>query len=218
MGVLLSPSMMCADFNNLKSEVDKLNSTDIDMYHMDIMDGLYVPNFAMGLEDYKVVRRNTQKMLDVHLMIENPHKYVKLFSEAGADLIYFCPDAEQQPSRTIDEIHELGKKAGIAVNTNISFEVIKELLPVVDYVLVMTVEPGFAGQNFKSFVLPKLEKLIEKKADYGYILGIDGAVTKEKIKVLHEKGVDNFVLGTSALFGKKQSYKDIIFNIKNEND
>lgn len=218
MSLLLSPSMMCADFGNLGKEMQQLNDADVDMYHMDVMDGKYVTNFALGPEDYQTIRSLTKKPLDAHLMIENPRDYVKFFSELGADIIYFCPDAETQPARTIDDIHALGKKAGIAVNTGTSFETVKELLSIVDYVLIMTVHPGFAGQPFQDFVMPKLEQFIEVKEKYNFILGIDGAVSREKIKQLHQKGVDNFILGTSALFNKPSSYQETISEIRKENE
>lgn len=212
--ILLSPSMMCANFSSLATEIDNLNNANVDMYHMDVMDGQYVPNFGLGPEDYSAIRKLTNKPMDVHMMIENPRKYFKLFSDLGADILYFCPDAEPQSARAIDEIHDLGKKAGIAINTGTSFETVKELLPNVDYVLVMTVHPGFAGQPFQDFVMPKLNKFISEKDKYDYVLGIDGAVSVDKIKSLSKKGVDNFILGTSALFGKKDSYKEIIDNIR----
>lgn len=218
MTLLLSPSMMCADFSCLSDEVAKLNEADVDIYHMDVMDGNYVPNFALGPEDYQIIRKCTNKKLDVHLMIDKPHRFIKFFSDLGADIIYFCPEVEQQPARVIDEIHLLGKKAGIAVNTGISFETVKDLLPIIDFVLVMTVNPGFAGQKFQDFVLPKLYRFAEAGSEYGYTLGIDGAVSTSKIKNLHKKGVDNFILGTSALFGKSQSYQEIIKDIRKEND
>lgn len=218
MTLLLSPSMMCANFKNLMTEVNQLNDAGADMYHMDIMDGQYVPNFALSPEDYQTIRGLTDKPMDAHLMIENPRKYIKFFADLGTNLIYFCPDAEQQPARTIDDIHDNGMKAGIAVNTGTSFETVKELLPKIDYVLVMTVHPGFAGQPFQEFVLPKLRKFAEEKTKYGYVLGIDGAVSRERIKQLHKIGVDNFILGTSALFNKDQSYKEIIQDIRKEND
>lgn len=218
MTLLLSPSIMCANFSCLQNEVEKLNEAEVDMFHMDVMDGIYVPNFALGPEDYQTVRKNTDKKMDVHLMIENPHRFIRFFSDLGADIIYFCPEAEQQPAKTIEEIHLLGKKAGIAINTGISFGTVKELLPIIDYVLVMTVNPGFAGQKFQDFVLPKLCHFAQIKSEYGYTLGIDGAVSLNKIKQLHKKGVDNFILGTSALFGKNQSYKEIISEIRREND
>lgn len=181
------------------------------------MDGQYVPNFALGPEDYKTIRSLTSKMMDARLMIKNLHNYVKFFSNLGADVIYFCPDAEIQPVRTIDDIHALGRKAGFAVNTGTSFATVEELLPKIDYVLVMTVHPGFAGQAFQDFVLPKLDQFIEAKKKYDYVLGIDGAVSREKINQLHAKGVDNFILGTSTLFGKNKSFKKIIEEIRKEN-
>ena len=218
MSLMLSPSMMCADFSNLASQVKQLDEAGVDMYHMDVMDGKYVPNFALGPEDYRTIRKLTNKSLDAHLMIENPRNYVEFFSELGADLIYFCPDAEVQPARTIDDIHALGKKAGIAVNTGTSFAMVEELLPKIDYVLVMTVHPGFAGQPFQDFVLPKLDRFISAKKKYGYVLGIDGAVSRTKITKLHAQGVDNFILGTSALFGKGKSFAETINEIRKENE
>lgn len=217
MTLILSPSMMCANFNNLKDEVKKLDESDINIYHMDIMDGRYVPNFALGPEDYMAIRKLTKKPMDAHLMIENPRRYINYFAKLGTNLVYFCPDAEIQPARTIDDIHEAGMKAGIAINTGTSYETVKELLPMVDYVLVMTVHPGFAGQPFQENVIPKLEKFCGMKERYNYILGIDGAVSRDRIKSLYKKGVDNFILGTSALFNKNQDYQDIISSIRKEN-
>lgn len=218
MTLLLSPSMMCADFKNLASDVKQLNEAGVDMYHMDIMDGQYVPNFGLSPEDYQTIRDLTDKPMDAHLMIKNPRQYIEFFAELGTNLVYFCPDAEQQPARTIDDIHAAGMKAGIAVNTGTSFESVKELLPNIDYVLVMTVHPGFAGQPFQDFVMPKLNQFIAAKKQYGYVLGIDGAVSRAKIMELHKAGVDNFILGTSALFGKDEDYMTIISDIRKEND
>ena len=111
----------------------------------------------------------------------------------------------------------MGKKAGIAVNTGTSFTTVQELLPNADYVLVMTVHPGFAGQPFQDFVMPKLDQFIAAKEKYEFVLGIDGAVSREKINQLHRKGVDNFILGTSALFNKSVSYQETIAQIRKEN-
>lgn len=213
---LLCPSLMCADFSKLQDEVEKLDKAGIDIFHIDFMDGSFVPNFGMGLQDFDMVRSSTQKKVDVHLMIQNPSKYVEMFATRGADIIYIHPEADQQAARTLEDIRKLGKKAGIAINPGTAVETIFELLPLVDYVMVMTVNPGFAGQKYLEYVNPKIEKLIKLGADFDFEVMVDGAVSLEKIRKLSENGVSGFVLGTSALFGKKEKYKEIISKIRNE--
>ncbi|WP_422699077.1 ribulose-phosphate 3-epimerase [Enterococcus durans] len=213
---LLCPSLMCADFSKLQDEVEKLDKAGIDIFHIDFMDGSFVPNFGMGLQDFDMVRASTQKKVDVHLMIQNPSKYVEMFATRGADIIYIHPEADQQAARTLEDIRKLGKKAGIAINPGTAVETIFELLPLVDYVMVMTVNPGFAGQKYLEYVNPKIEKLIKLGADFDFEVMVDGAVSLEKIRKLSENGVSGFVLGTSALFGKKEKYKKIISKIRNE--
>lgn len=213
---LLCPSLMCADFSKLQDEVEKLDKAGIDIFHIDFMDGSFVPNFGMGLQDFDMVRASTQKQVDVHLMIQNPSKYVEMFATRGADIIYIHPEADQQAARTLEDIRKLGKKAGIAINPGTAVETIFELLPLVDYVMVMTVNPGFAGQKYLEYVNPKIEKLIKLGADFDFEVMVDGAVSLEKIRKLSENGVSGFVLGTSALFGKKEKYKEIISKIRNE--
>ncbi|ATO56171.1 ribulose phosphate epimerase [Loigolactobacillus coryniformis subsp. coryniformis] len=211
---LISPSMMCANFANLENEVRELEAAGIDMFHMDIMDGQFVPNFGMGLQDYELISQITTKPLDAHLMIENPSHYVKLFSDLGASLIYIHPEADRHPARTIDIIHQLGKKAGIAIDPDTALATVRELLPLVDAILVMTVNPGFAGQKFLDAVLPKLQAVCQLKQDFDYIVGVDGAISPERIQQLSKLGVSNFVVGTSALFGKSKDYKTIIDHLK----
>lgn len=213
---LLCPSLMCADFSKLQDEVEKLDKAGIDIFHIDFMDGSFVPNFGMGLQDFDMVRASTQKQVDVHLMIQNPSKYVEMFATRGADIIYIHPEADQQAARTLEDIRKLGKKAGIAINPGTAVETIFELLPLVDYVMVMTVNPGFAGQKYLEYVNPKIEKLIKLGADFDFEVMVDGGISLEKIRKLSENGVSGFVLGTSALFGKKEKYKEIISKIRNE--
>jgi len=213
---LLCPSMMCADFKSLENEMEALNAADVDVYHIDIMDGKFVPNFGMGLQDFEYIRKSTEKDVDVHLMIENPNNYIEFFADKGADIIYFHPEADLHPARTIDKIHEKNVKAGIALNPGTSIDLVRPLLSLVDFVLVMTVNPGFAGQKYLNFVNEKIEGLSNLKIDKGYRFEIvvDGAISPEKIKVLSNVGVKGFVLGTSALFGKDESYGTIIEKLK----
>jgi len=217
MKLLLSPSMMCADFSNLKQEIQQLNNAKIDYFHMDIMDGSFVPNFGMGLQDYAYIGQAAQHPLDVHLMIDRPSRYIKLFSDLGAQMIYFHPEAEQQSARTIDTIHQLGKKAGIAINPGTSVSEIEALLPIVDAVMVMTVNPGFAGQPFLDYVVPKIKQLVDLQEQYHYVIGVDGAISEERIEQLSALGVENFILGTSTLFGKQKNYAEIIDDVRQDN-
>lgn len=209
---LLCPSMMCANFRSLQEEVQALNAANVDIYHIDIMDGKFVPNFGMGLQDLEYIRKSTDKLVDVHLMIDNPSEYVDLFSDKGANIIYFHPEADLHPTRTIDRIHANNVKAGIALNPGTSIEAVKPLLSLVDYVLVMTVNPGFAGQKYLDFVNEKIEELSEwrDKGNYHFEIVVDGAISPEKIEQLSKLGVKGFVLGTSALFGKDESYEMIV--------
>ena len=211
---LLCPSMMCADFSNLKQDTIDLANAGADIFHIDFMDGDFVPNFGMGLQDFELIRSVTDKPVDVHLMINNPGKYVGMFADMGADIIYVHPEADQQITRTLDVIKSKGKKAGIDLNPGTSISMVEELLPLVDYVMVMTVNPGFAGQAFLDFTVDKVEKLCALREEYGYEVMVDGAISPEKIEMLSEKGVKGFILGTSSLFGKEESYEEILTKLK----
>ena len=211
---ILCPSMMCADYNSLQTEVRRLNETEADIFHVDVMDGSFVPNYAMGLEDLKCIRKNTDKKVDVHLMVDHPETAVEVFGGAGADIIYVHPETDRHIARTLTRIRNMGTAPGIAINPGTSIESIIELLPLVDYILVMTVNPGFAGQKYLDFVNGKIRNLAEFKDEYGFKLMADGAISPEKITELSKIGVDGFVLGTSSLFGKAEEYDAIIGRLK----
>lgn len=211
---IICPSMMCANFENLKNEVFELDNAGADIFHIDVMDGNFVPNFGMGLQDIEVIRASTNKMIDTHLMINNPNKFIPLFAEIGVDIIYVHPESEIQITRTLDLIKKYDKKSGIAINPGTSIHTIIELLNLVDYILVMTVNPGFAGQQYLDFVNNKILDIVKVKQNYSFEIIVDGAISQEKIKQLSTIGVDGFVLGTSALFKKEESYKNIIDKIK----
>ncbi|ALS03356.1 ribulose phosphate epimerase [Enterococcus silesiacus] len=205
---------MCADFSNLEKETQELDQAGIDIFHMDFMDGSFVPNFGMGLQDFELVRSVTEKPVDVHLMIQEPSKYVEKFADLGADIIYIHPEADRQAARTLDIIQQKGKKAGIALNPGTSVEMIQELLPLVDYVMVMTVNPGFAGQKYLSYTNSKIEKLVALSKEYDFDVMVDGAISPEKIEKLSKIGVTGFVLGTSALFGKTGTYQETLEKLR----
>ena len=207
---LLCPSMMCADFGNLQQEIEDLEKSCIDIFHLDVMDGMYVPNFGMGLQDIEYICHTATKPCDVHLMVREPDRYVKKFIELGASIIYIHPETDKHACRTLQTIKDAGAKAGIAINPGTSFESVKELLYLTDYVLLMSVNPGFSGQKYLDFVTPKFEKFVSEAEKYhGYHVMIDGACSPEKIAMLSQKGVEGFILGTSALFGKNKSYQEI---------
>lgn len=211
---ILCPSMMCADYGCLRDSIRELDQAGVDIFHCDVMDGTFVPNITMGTLDIKAIRRYTDKMIDCHLMIEHPGSQIDLFIEAGADLIYIHPEAERYVVRTLDYIKSKGKLAGLAINPDTSIETISEMLYLADYVMVMTVNPGFAGQKFIEFTMEKIKKLVELKKKFNFTLVIDGACSPPVIKRLSEMGCDGFVLGTSAMFGKEKSYADIVKELR----
>lgn len=213
---ILCPSMMCADYGRLAEETQALDKAGVDIFHCDIMDGAFVPNMTMGLMDIKTIRKNTNKKIDVHLMIENPGNKVDWFIDSGADIVYIHPESERYMVKTLAHIKERNCAAGIAVNPDTSLATITELLNLCDYVMVMTVNPGFAGQNFIQFTKNKIKKLAELKEQYGYKLMIDGSCSPEVIRELSAMGVDGFILGTSALFDKEQDYAEIIPELRRE--
>lgn len=213
---LLCPSMMCADFANLAADTKALDEAGIDIFHMDIMDGSFVPNFGMGIQDYELIRSKTNKSVDVHLMINNPGNYIEKFVHLGADIIYIHPEADRQYARTLDTIKQFGKKAGIALNPGTPLETVKDVLPIIDYLMIMTVNPGFAGQEFLEYTNSKIEQAVALRKSFSFEVMVDGAISPQKINALSQRGVTGFILGTSALFKKDRAYKDIIENLREE--
>lgn len=212
--VLLAPSMMCANFSNLEKEVKDLDKAGTDIFHIDFMDGTFVPNFGMGLQDFEYIKSSTNTLVDVHLMIQNPGDYVDLFADKGADIIYIHPEVDTHPARTLDKIIAKGKKAGIAINPGTSLETVRELFPLIDYMMIMTVNPGFAGQSYLDYVNPKIEEAVKIGREFEFEVMVDGAISEEKIYSLSKLGVKGFVLGTSTLFGKERSYETILNKVR----
>lgn len=212
----LLPSMMCADFGSLSTEISNLEEAGVTGYHIDIMDGQFVPNFGMGLQDLEFIRKSTKKPIDVHLMVNNPNNHIDLFANIGVDIIYIHPETDIHPARTLQKIKQKNIKAGMALNPGTSIESIKPLLNIVDYVMIMTVNPGFAGQKYLNYVDYKIDELVEMsfKSQFNYDVLVDGAISPQRIDNLSTKGVKGFVLGTSSLFGKNNNYTTIINNLK----
>lgn len=213
MKMLLCPSMMCADYGNLLEEVNALQSAGADTLHIDIMDGRFVPNFGMGIQDAAFIKGQATVPVDVHLMIEEPGRYIATFAKLS-DILYVHPEADYHPARTLQAIADAGCKPGLAINPGTSAETVAPLLHLAEYLLVMTVNPGFAGQNYLEYVDEKLLQLIAWKEKFGFQVVIDGACSPERIHTLSAQGVDGFVLGTSALFGKGRPYGDILQELR----
>ncbi|MDR3296202.1 MAG: ribulose-phosphate 3-epimerase [Clostridiales Family XIII bacterium] len=209
-----SASMMCADYGHLEDEIRALEAAGVDAFHVDIMDGAFVHNFGMGLHDLRYIRSATKKSVECHLMIHEPVRYVKLFAKAGADVLYFHPESGFQIGETVHRIIDLGMTPGIVLNPTTSIESTVELLHLVKRVLIMAVIPGNAGQAFLPFIEKKLRNLIELKDEFDLEIFWDGHGSVENVRKYAPLGVDGFVLGTAALFGKERGYPEIIRELR----
>lgn len=205
-------SMMCADYGCLRDEVRALEKGGIDSFHVDIMDGRFVPNFAMSLYDMAYIASETKKPLDVHLMLEHPNNTIGMFLNRlrPGDTVYIHPEAEYHPSTTLQKIIDAGMVPGIAINPGTSVATVMEMLVIVKRVLVMAVNPGNAGQMFLPFVGKKVKRLLRLKQEYKFEIYWDGACGMDKINTYAPQGVDGFVLGTTVLFGQKGPYQEIL--------
>lgn len=212
----LMASMMCADYGNLEKEVNDLEEGGIDSFHIDIMDGRYVQNFAMSLNDMAYIASAAKKPLDVHLMIEHPNNNIHIFLDKlrQGDTVYIHPEAEYHPSTTLQKIINAGMTPGIAINPGTSIETVMEMLVIVKKVLVMSVNPGNAGQMYLPYVGKKITKLLKIKDEMHFEVYWDGACNADKIKEYAPKGVNGFVLGSTLLFGKEKVYGEILKNIR----
>ena len=212
----LMASMMCADYSKLGEEVKELENGGIDSFHIDIMDGRYVQNFAMSLNDLRCIRGLTDKPLDVHLMVEHPINTIDLFIRNlhKGDTVYIHPEAEYHPSTTLQKIIDAGLIPGIAINPGTSIEEVKMLLRIVKKVLVMSVNPGNAAQMFLPYVREKYDELLLLKDKMDFEIYWDGACGADKIEEYAPLGGKGFVLGTTLLFGKGVAYGDTIKAIR----
>lgn len=195
-----SASMMCADFGCLRDEVTALDDAGIDKYHIDIMDGMFVPNMGMGLQDIKCIRSLTNRPIEAHLMVCKVNSYIDILASAGVNTVFIHPEADYHPFTTLQRIIDLGMEPGIVIDPGTSVETVRELFNVSKKVLVMAVTPGFAGQSYLPYVAGKIRELLALKERYGFRIYWDGSCTLDKIAEFAPMGVDGFVLGTNILF------------------
>lgn len=212
--VLVAPSILSADFSKLDEEIKAVEHAGADWIHIDVMDGHFVPNITIGPVVVSKIRKISDIFFDVHLMIENPGKYVEQFAKAGADLITIHAEACDDILSTINKIKDLGCKVGVSINPETSLDVIKEIIQNVDLVLIMSVHPGFGGQSFIEDVLPKIKKTrdIISKIDKEIHLEVDGGINDKTAKTAIEYGADVLVAGNFVF--TNASYRDAIKSLK----
>lgn len=203
------PSLLSADFLNLENEIKALEEAQIDGLHFDVMDGQFVPNISIGIPILDSVRATTQLPIDVHLMIEQPEQYINTFAEHGADMISVHVEATQHIHRALQMIKNAGKKAGVVINPGTPVESILPVLEIVDYVLVMTVNPGFGGQSFIEACAAKVKILrdLRQSLNLNFNIEVDGGINNETIKICADNGADMFVTG--SYFFKQEDYAKV---------
>jgi len=200
MSHLVAPSLLAADFTNLASEVEMINESLADWLHLDIMDGVFVPNISFGFPVVEAVRGISTKPLDVHLMITDPDRYIKRFHDCGASNLTVHYEACTHLHRTVHEIRSLGMKAGVSLNPHTPVMLLKDILPFIDMVLLMTVNPGFGGQSFISRSLDKVGELRSMIDEEGYdvLIEVDGGIDTQNAPLLVHTGVDVLVAGNTV--------------------
>ena len=199
---IIAPSLLAADFLNLSKDIELFNNSEAEWLHLDIMDGRFVPNISYGFPVLEKIRKATNKVFDVHLMIEEPERYAEWFKAAGADILTVHYEACRHLHRNIQQIKSLGMKAGVALNPHTPVNVLYEILPDVDMVLLMSVNPGFGGQSFIPNTISKIKKLRKLIDEMGLNveIEIDGGVSSKNAKEIIDAGATVLVAG-SAVFG-----------------
>jgi len=204
---MIAPSLLSANFTKLSDEIEMLNNSDADWLHLDIMDGVFVPNITFGFSIIKQIKKIVKKPLDVHLMIVEPERYIKKFKDAGADILTIHYEASIHLHRTLEEIRAFGIKAGVAINPHTNIELLKNVISISDLILIMSVNPGFGGQKFINETYEKIEetkKLINLK-NKSCLIEVDGGVDISNAGKLYKSGADILVAGNAVFSAKNPS-------------
>ena len=217
--ILISPSVLAADFSKLGEEIQLVSEEGADLIHLDVMDGHFVPNLSFGADIIKGIRGFSNLPFDVHLMIENPEHYVDAYLEAGANFITVHPEATPHIHSVLQKIHKAGVKTGIALNPGTPVEALENVIDIIDLILVMTVNPGFGGQSFLSSQLPKVSKIRTIIDDGGHSidLSVDGGINPITAKLAIDAGANILVAGTSIFKAGDETYSKSIKRLRNLN-
>ncbi len=212
MNRIISPSLLSANFANLTEDIKAVETVGVTRLHLDVMDGHFVPNLTFGPFIIEAIRKISNSHLETHLMIETPYTYLDDYINAGSDTVIIHLEASENPIRDLQYIQSKNIKAGIAINPDTSPEKLTHLLEYVDYILIMSVFPGFGGQSFIESTLDTIQKCVSFKANHDLLIGVDGGVNLKTIKKVYETGIDVSIVG-SGLYGAndiEQRYKELL--------
>ena len=207
---IIAPSVLAADFANLQRDIEMINNSEADWFHIDIMDGVFVPNISFGMPVLQAISKHAKKTIDVHLMIVDPDRYIKTFAQLGSNIITVHYEACPHLHRTLQAIKAEGMKAGVALNPHTNIDLLEDVIQDIDMVCIMSVNPGFGGQSFIDNTYKKVEKLkaLIQRKNASTLIEIDGGVTSKNAKQLVDAGADVLVAG-SFVFGAENPTKTI---------